>query len=72
MVVPDDPSELKVEHLEELLAEDDCVKVGGADIDGLIRGKLMAKKKFLSIADSGFGFCSVVFGWFVIQSYING
>lgn len=26
-------------------------------------GKLISKKKFLSIAESGFGFCSVVFGW---------
>ncbi|KAI6897934.1 glutamine synthetase/guanido kinase, partial [Hortaea werneckii] len=32
-------------------------------IDGQVRGKLMSKKKFLSIAQSGFGFCSVVFGW---------
>jgi glutamine synthetase len=26
-------------------------------------GKLISKKKFLSIVESGFGFCSVVFGW---------
>ena len=30
---------------------------------GMLRGKLMSKKKFLSIAKSGFGFCSVIFGW---------
>ena len=26
-------------------------------------GKIISKKKFLSIAESGFGFCSIVFGW---------
>lgn len=31
--------------------------------DFLLIGKLISKKKFLSIAESGFGFCSVVFGW---------
>lgn len=58
-----EPSELKHEDLEELLKDDDAIKVGGVDIDGQIRGKLMSKKKFMSIAESGFGFCSVIFGW---------
>lgn len=49
--------------LEKELANDNSVKVAGADIDGILRGKLMAKKKFLSIAKDGFGFCSVIFGW---------
>lgn len=30
---------------------------------GILRGKLVSKKKFLSVAQNGFGFCSVVFGW---------
>lgn len=30
---------------------------------GILRGKLVSKKKFLSVAKDGFGFCSVVFGW---------
>ena len=58
-----DPSKLTFEDLEDLLKDDPAVKVGGADIDGQIRGKLMSKKKFMSIASSGFGFCSVIFGW---------
>lgn len=48
------------------------VKVAVTDIDGVLRGKLMLKEKFLSAVDSGFGFCDVVFGWDVAdQSYDN-
>ena len=39
------------------------VKVAVTDIDGILRGKYMDKEKFLSACHSGFGFCSVVFGW---------
>ena len=39
------------------------VKVAVADIDGVLRGKYLSKEKFLSIAESTFGFCNVVFGW---------
>lgn len=63
MAITDDPSQLTHADLAELLNNDISVKVGGTDIDGMIRGKLMSKKKFLSIAQSGFGFCSVIFGW---------
>lgn len=59
----DSDSEITVERLPEILKNDISVKVAGIDVDGVLRGKLMAKKKFLSIAKSGFGFCSVVFGW---------
>lgn len=55
--------ELTADDLPELLKNDLSVKVAGVDVDGVLRGKLMSKKKFLSIAKSGFGFCSVVFGW---------
>jgi len=54
---------ITVEQLPEILKHDTCVKVAGIDVDGVLRGKLMAKKKFLSIAKDGFGFCSVIFGW---------
>jgi glutamine synthetase len=56
-------SDITIESLPELLKNDSSVKVAGVDVDGVLRGKLMAKKKFLSIANDGFGFCSVVFGW---------
>lgn len=55
--------EITAEQLPELLKDDKAVKVAGIDVDGILRGKLMSKNKFLSIASSGFGFCSVIFGW---------
>ena len=55
--------ELTADQLPELLKNDVGVKVAGIDIDGVLRGKLMSKKKFLSVAKDGFGFCSVIFGW---------
>ncbi len=39
------------------------VKVAVSDVDGILRGKYLSKTKFLSAADSGFGFCNVVLGW---------
>ena len=39
------------------------VKVGVFDMDGILRGKYMAREKFLSALDKGFGFCDVVLGW---------
>lgn len=59
----EDPSKITPESLPELLHNDTAVKVAGIDVDGILRGKLMAKKKFLSIVEEGFGFCSVIFGW---------
>ncbi|KAI9848618.1 MAG: hypothetical protein M1838_000490 [Thelocarpon superellum] len=49
--------------LPQLLQDDTKVKVAGIDVDGVLRGKVMAKDKFLSVAKEGFGFCSVLFGW---------
>jgi glutamine synthetase len=39
------------------------VKVGGFDIDGVLRGKYLALDKFWSVLADGFGFCDVIFGW---------
>lgn len=39
------------------------VKLAGADIDGILRGKYVSLEKFASAAEHGFGFCDVVFGW---------
>lgn len=39
------------------------VKVGLFDIDGVMLGKYMCKKKFLSALEEGFAFCDVVLGW---------
>jgi len=55
--------EITAKDLPALLDNDTSVKLAGIDVDGMLRGKLVSKKKFLSIAESGFGFCSVIFGW---------
>lgn len=39
------------------------IKIAASDIDGILRGKYIHKDKFFSAAKSGFGFCSVIFGW---------
>ena len=39
------------------------VKVGGFDIDGVLRGKYISLDKFWSSLEKGFGFCDVIFGW---------
>ncbi|KAF7171859.1 hypothetical protein CNMCM5623_004170 [Aspergillus felis] len=54
---------ITVEDLPRLLENDISVKVAGIDCDGILRGKVMAKEKFLGIAQKGFGFSSAVFGW---------
>jgi glutamine synthetase len=39
------------------------IKLGGTDIDGVLRGKYISLEKFESAAASGLGFCDVIFGW---------
>ncbi|WP_336514121.1 glutamine synthetase [Pollutibacter soli] len=39
------------------------VKLAIADIDGVLRGKYVSIEKFEGVAENGFGFCDVVFGW---------
>ncbi|GAA6055968.1 hypothetical protein JCM3770_000753, partial [Rhodotorula araucariae] len=56
-------TEVTLESLPDLLRDDDRVQVAVVDIDGVLRGKIMAKEKFLSAAKDGFGFCGVVHGW---------
>lgn len=41
----------------------DKVKLGGFDVDGVLRGKYVSLDKFWSIVEPGFGFCDVIFGW---------
>src|SRR5262245_39597253 len=38
-------------------------KIGGFDIDGVLRGKYVSIDKLTSALSSGFGFCDVIFGW---------
>jgi len=39
------------------------VKVGFFDMDGVFRGKFIARNKFLSALTDGYGFCDAVLGW---------
>jgi glutamine synthetase len=39
------------------------VKIGGFDVDGVLRGKYVSLDKFWSAVEGGFGFCDVIFGW---------
>ena len=39
------------------------IKFAFADIDGILRGKIIHQKKFLEGLEDGYGFCDVVFGW---------
>jgi len=38
-------------------------KIGGFDIDGVLRGKYVGLDKLRSALAKGFGFCDVIFGW---------
>jgi glutamine synthetase len=49
------------------------VKVGGYDIDGILRGKYIALDKFWSALAEPMGFCDVIFGWDAADAlYDNG
>ena len=53
------------EEIIKKIKESDAskVKIAIADIDGILRGKYIHKKKFLDSADRPLGICDVVFGW---------
>ena len=38
-------------------------KIGGFDVDGVLRGKYVSLDKLKSALAGGFGFCDVIFGW---------
>jgi len=44
------------------------VKVGGFDLDGVLRGKYISLSKFWSAVEKGFGFCDVIFGWDIVDA----
>jgi glutamine synthetase len=49
------------------------VKVGGTDVDGILRGKYLALDKFWSTLEDPIGFCDVIFGWDAADAlYDNG
>lgn len=63
-----------IENVKTFVREKDPkhVKVGVFDIDGVLRGKFIARDKFLSALDDGYGFCNALLGWDVAdQLYDN-
>jgi glutamine synthetase len=56
---------ITIKEIIQKLAADktEKVKLAVTDIDGILRGKVISFEKFVSVAEKGFGFCDVVFGW---------
>jgi glutamine synthetase len=42
-------------------------KIGGFDVDGILRGKYVSLTKLRSALSKGFGFCDVIFGWDIVD-----
>jgi len=59
------PNQQSLPELLQELTEESATKIKLAitDVDGVLRGKLISFDKFRSVAEKGFGFCDVVFGW---------
>lgn len=47
------------------------IKFGVVDIDGVLRGKMISKKKFLNSVSQQIDFCNVIFGWDVNDQVYN-
>jgi glutamine synthetase len=56
---------MDAKELKEAFEKHDIrrVKVGGFDVDGVLRGKYVALDKFWGAIAEPIGFCDVVFGW---------
>ncbi len=48
------------------------VRLGGFDIDGILRGKYITVDKLCSVLEYGMGFCDVIFGWDCHDELYNG
>jgi glutamine synthetase len=60
----DDAKRAAVELVQGLRGRGvDRAKIGGFDIDGVLRGKYVSLDKLESALSKGFGFCDVIFGW---------
>ena len=60
--------------ITDLLRPDDHkIKYAFADIDGILRGKVISRQKFMDGLPDGYGFCDVVWGWDAADApYDNG
>jgi glutamine synthetase len=61
---------MDLKQLEEAFRERGIrrVKVGGYDVDGVLRGKYLALDKFWAAVRDPIGFCDVIFGWDVADA----
>ncbi len=59
------PEDTRALELCERLERDGVrwAKIGGFDVDGVLRGKYVSLEKLRSALAKGFGFCDVIFGW---------
>jgi glutamine synthetase len=55
----------QVDHLRDDFKKQGIrkVKLGGFDVDGILRGKYVSLDKFWGVVEGGLGFCDVIFGW---------
>lgn len=60
MLAPMDATALRDEFQQRGITK---VRLGGFDVDGVLRGKFVSLDKFWSAVEKGFGFCDVIFGW---------
>src|SRR3989441_12551904 len=60
-----DVASMNSQQIKQALAKHkiEKVKLGGFDVDGVLRGKYISLEKFFSAVESGLGFCDVIFGW---------
>ena len=56
---------MDLKAIESLLADRKIasIKIGGFDIDGVLRGKYISREKFDSAVEKGLGYSDVIFGW---------
>src|SRR3990170_2220943 len=62
-------------QIEQLIAERgvEVVKIGGADMDGVYRGKRLLAEHFIAgCRGHGFPQCDVIFGWDIAEQLIDG
>ena len=65
---------MDLEQVRQLISEREIevVKVGGADMDGVFRGKRILAPHFLEGCQAGFPQCDVIFGWDIAEQLIDG
>src|SRR5947208_619819 len=63
----------QIDHLREEFRRQDIrkVKVGGFDVDGILRGKYLSLAKFWGVAEGGLGFCDGMFGYSWLRASEN-